>query len=63
MKPLLTKSKDGCFVIVFAEKKTHVNDLFISQATLQKNIKEKTFIKHDKLTYNERPLYIYHEDC
>lgn len=49
-------------MIVFSEKKTHANDLFISKATLQKNIKEKKFIKHDQLTFNEKPLYIYHED-
>ena len=62
MKPLLTKSNDGCFVIVYSEEKTHKNDLFISQATFKKNIKTKTFIQHKTLTHNSKPIYIYHED-
>jgi len=62
MKPLLTKSNDGCFVIVYSEEKTHKNDLFISQATFKKNIKTKTFIQHKTLTHNNQPIYIYHED-
>lgn len=62
MKPLLTKSNDGCFVIVHSEEKTHKSDLFISQATFKKNIKTKTFIQHKTLTHNNHPIYIYHED-
>ena len=62
MKPLLTKSNDGCFIIVRSEQKTDKNDLFISEATFKKNIETKTFIQHKTLTHNNYPIYIYHED-
>tara|TARA_Y100000114_G_scaffold103350_1_gene96458 strand:- start:603 stop:794 length:192 start_codon:yes stop_codon:yes gene_type:complete len=62
VKPLLTKSNDGCFIIVRAEEKTDKNDLFISEATLKKNIKSQTFIKHKTLKYNNHPIYIYNEN-
>lgn len=62
MKPLLTKSNDGCFVIVRSEEKTDKNDLFISEDTLKKNIEKKTFVKHETLKHNNHPIYIYHEN-
>ncbi len=62
MKPLLTKSNDGCFIIVRSEEKTDKSDLFISEATLKKNIRNKTFIQHQTLKHNNYPIYIYHED-
>jgi len=61
-KHLITKSKDGCVVIIKAEKKTEQTDVFISQATFKKNIESQTFVKHATLTYNNNPIYIYHED-
>ena len=62
MKPLLTKSNDGCFIIVYSENKTDKGDLFISQDTFEKNIESKTFIRHRTLKHNNKPIYIYHED-
>jgi hypothetical protein len=62
MKYMLTKSNDGCFIIISSEEKTHKNDLFISSATFQKNIDNKIFVRHDALKYNNQPIYIYHED-
>ena len=61
-KHLITKSKDGCVVIIKAEKKTEQTDVFISQSTFEKNIANKTFVKHSTLSYNNNPIYIYHED-
>lgn len=62
MKHLLTKSNDGCFIIVSSEEKTDKDDLFISEDTFKKNIDTKTFVKHSTLTHNSQPIYIYHED-
>ena len=62
MKPLLTKSNDGCFVIVRSEEKTDKNDLFISEDTLKKNIEKQTFVKHENLKCNNHPIYIYNEN-
>lgn len=61
-KHLITKSKDGCVVLIKAEKKTEQADVFISEATFKKNIENKTFIRHATLTHNNHPIYIYHED-
>jgi hypothetical protein len=61
-KYLITKSNDGCVVAFESEDKTHKTDFFIGQATMQKNIDSKTFIRHTTLTYNNKPIYIYHED-
>ena len=61
-KWLLTKSNDNCVVIVKAEKKTNQNDFFISQATLDKNIQEKVFIKHEKLKFEGEAVYVHHND-
>ena len=61
-KHLITKSKDGCVVLIKAEKKTEQTDVFISESTFKKNIENKTFIRHATLTYNNNPIFIYHED-
>mgnify|MGYP003325500698 FL=1 len=61
-KWLITKSNDGCVIIIKAEKKTHQNDFFLSQATLDRNIQEKTFTKHETLDYEGNPLYVYAKD-
>ena len=61
-KFLITKSKDGCVVAISAEKKTSPTDVFIGQTTMQKNIKNGTFVKHPTLTFNDKPLYVYSED-
>jgi hypothetical protein len=61
-KYLITKSNDGCVVAVRAEEKTHKTDVFIGEATMQKNIDNEVFIAHNTLEYNNEPLYIYHED-
>ena len=61
-KHLITKSKDGCVVLVKAEKKTEHTDVFISESTFKKNIASKTFVKHETLSFNNNPIYIYHED-
>ena len=44
------------------EKKTNQNDFFISQATLDKNIQEKVFIKHEKLKFEGEAVYVHHND-
>ena len=61
-KWLLTKSNDNCVVIVKAEKKTNQNDFFISQATLDRNIQEKVFIKHETLKFEGESVYVHHND-
>tara|TARA_B110000483_G_scaffold220061_1_gene274758 strand:- start:141 stop:341 length:201 start_codon:yes stop_codon:yes gene_type:complete len=61
-KYLLTKSKDNCVIIIKAKKKTEQTDVFISNSTFKKNIESNTFVKHENLTYNDNPIYIYHED-
>jgi len=61
-KYLITKSNDGCVVAFQSEAKTHKSDFFIGEATMQKNIDNDVFIRHDTLTYENKPLYIYHED-
>ena len=58
-KWLITKSNDGCVIIIKAKKKTHQNDFFLSQATLDRNLEEKTFVKHENLDYEGNPLYVY----
>ncbi|MBQ45629.1 MAG: hypothetical protein CMK37_08240 [Porticoccaceae bacterium] len=61
-KWLLTKSNDNCVVIVKAEKKTNQNDFFISQATLDRNIQEKVFIKHETLKFEGESVYVHQND-
>jgi len=61
-KWLLTKSNDNCVVIVKAENKTNPNDFFISQATLDKNIKTKTFVKHETLKFEGESVYVHRDD-
>ena len=61
-KWLLTKSNDNCVVIVKAEKKTNPNDFFISQATLDRNIQEKVFIKHETLKFEGESVYVHRDD-
>jgi len=61
-KHLITKSNDGCVIIIKAKKKTEQTDVFISNSTFKKNIESNTFVKHAHLTYNDNPIYIYHED-
>jgi len=61
-KYLLTKSNDGCVVVIKAEKKTDPSDAFISESTFKINLENKTFIRHKTLTYNNNPIYVYHED-
>ena len=57
-KYLLTKSNDGC-VVYKAEKKTDPSDAFISESTFKINLKNKTFIRHKTLTYNNnQSMYI-----
>jgi hypothetical protein len=61
-KWLITKSNDGCVVIVKSKKKTHPNDVFISKATLDKNTKNGTFRRHATLKFENHPIYIHKED-
>ena len=61
-KYLMTSSNDNCVIIVSAEEKTHHNDVFLSEATLNANIKNNQFIKHETLKYNNQPVYILKED-
>tara|TARA_Y100000361_G_C10932660_1_gene224693 strand:+ start:292 stop:492 length:201 start_codon:yes stop_codon:yes gene_type:complete len=61
-KWLLTKSNDNCVVIVKSEKKTNQNDFFISQATLDRNIQEKVFIKHETLKFEGESVYVHKND-
>ena len=61
-KYLITKSNDGCVVAIRSEDKTDKTDFFIGEATMKKNIDNKTFVRHNQLNYNNEPIYIYHED-
>ena len=61
-KYLITKSNDGCVIAIRSEKKTDKHDFFIGETTMQKNIDNNTFIRHNVLNYNNEPIYIYHED-
>tara|TARA_Y100000589_G_scaffold199764_1_gene188549 strand:- start:221 stop:427 length:207 start_codon:yes stop_codon:yes gene_type:complete len=61
-KWMITKSNDGCVVIVKSKKKTHPTDVFISSDTLKKNTGNGTFRKHSTLKYNDQPIYIHHQD-
>ena len=49
-------------MLIKAEKKTEHTDVFISESTFKKNIASKTFVKHETLSFNNNPIYIYHED-
>jgi len=58
----MTKSNDGCIVIIKADSKTCRNDILISQAVLDKNVRGGTFEKHGSLRHNEFPVYVLTED-
>tara|TARA_R110000824_G_scaffold55138_5_gene152032 strand:+ start:1621 stop:1803 length:183 start_codon:yes stop_codon:yes gene_type:complete len=59
---MITKSSDGCVVIVKSEEKTDKTDMFLSTDTLKCNIESKRFIKHKTLSYNGNSVYILKED-
>jgi len=61
-KYLMTSSNDNCVIIVSAEEKTHHNDVYLSESTLKANVKNGKFIKHEKLIFNDSPVYVLKED-
>ena len=58
----MTKSNDGCVVIVKEDKKTDSKDVYISTEVLDRNVKLGTFTKHETLKHNGCPVYVLTED-
>ena len=58
----MTTSSDGCVVIINSEEKTDNKDIFLSSDCLKFNVKNKKFIKHKVLKYNNSPVYVLKED-
>jgi len=59
---IMTKSNDGCVIIVQNDEKTERGDMYISSQVLQRNVKLGTFTKHKHLKHNNKPVYILTED-
>tara|TARA_B100001179_G_C18479912_1_gene355180 strand:+ start:396 stop:611 length:216 start_codon:yes stop_codon:yes gene_type:complete len=59
---IMTKSNDGCVVIVQASNKTDDKDIFISEEVLQRNLCRGTFCEHERLKHNNSPIYVLTED-
>lgn len=59
---LMTKSNDGCVVIVRHNEKTERGDMLISPQVLKANVKRGTFTKSNHLKHNEEAVYILTED-
>ena len=59
---IMTRSSDGCVIIVRSDKKTDQKDIYLSPAVLERNVKLKTFSKHGTLKYNNSPVYVLTED-
>lgn len=59
---ILTKSNDGCVIIVQSNTKSEKGDMFISSQVLQRNVKLGTFTKHKNLKHNKHPVYVLTED-
>ena len=58
----MTKSNDGCVVIVKSSEKTNDKDILISQEVLNRNVSCGTFCKHETLSHNSHPVYVLTED-
>ena len=61
-KYLMTTSNDGCVINVSSEDRTHPNDIFMSRSTLEANVKNGKFVKHQSLKYNDNSVYVLKED-
>ena len=59
---ILTKSNDGCVVIVQGASKTEDIDILISEEVLQRNVCRGTFCRHQSLRHNNEPVYVLTED-
>jgi hypothetical protein len=59
---IMTKSNDGCVVIVKSGEKTDAKDILISQEVLNRNVSCGTFCKHGSLKHNNEPVYVLTED-
>jgi hypothetical protein len=59
---VMTKSNDGCVVIVQSDEKTDQKDVYISTEVLERNVSLGTFTKHETLKHNECPVYVLTED-
>jgi hypothetical protein len=59
---IMTKSNDGCVVIVQSSSKTDDKDILISEEVLQKNVCRGTFCQHERLKHNDSPVYVLTED-
>jgi hypothetical protein len=59
---IMTKSNDGCVVIVKSGEKTDAKDILISQEVLNRNVSCGTFCKHESLKHNSEPVYVLTED-
>ena len=59
---VMTKSNDGCVIIVKGSEKTDKNDMFISEEVLKRNVETGTFSKHSTLRFEGEPIYVLTED-
>jgi len=59
---IMTKSNDGCVVIVKSSEKTNDKDILISQEVLNRNVSCGTFCQHQSLRHNNEPVYVLTED-
>ena len=59
---LMTKSNDGCIVIVNHNEKTERGDMLISPQVLKRNVKQGTFTKSKHLKHNGEAVYVLTED-
>ena len=59
---IAASGRPGPVVVDVPKDKTNPNDFFISQATLDKNIKSKTFIKHETLKFEGESVYVHRDD-
>tara|TARA_Y100000310_G_scaffold340160_1_gene435012 strand:- start:1311 stop:1493 length:183 start_codon:yes stop_codon:yes gene_type:complete len=59
---MMTKSSDGCVVIVKSESKSDKTDIYLSKDTLRFNVENGKFVKHKTIKYNGNPVYVLKED-
>jgi hypothetical protein len=58
----MTKSNDGCVIIVNHKEKTERGDVLISPQVLKRNVKLGTFTKSKHLKHNGEAVYVLTED-
>lgn len=59
---VMTKSNDGCVIIVKNNEKTERGDMLISPQVLKRNVKQGTFTKSKHLKHNGEAVYVLTED-